>query len=100
LRFAGVVNNNSCLAKRRNNPGVPELVSLESRSQPAILQEGQNSKENRSEKQVIEVEQVGIRCSQGKDVEPVASQSVQGLALEVVLPFQQPPKPNLVLTFS
>jgi hypothetical protein len=92
LRFAGVVNNNSCLAKRRNNPGVPELVSLESRSQPAILQEGQNSKENRSEKQVIEVEQVGIRCSQGKDVEPVASQSVQGLALEVVLPFQQPPQ--------
>jgi hypothetical protein len=92
LRFAGMVNNNNCLAKRRSNSVVFESVSSESRSEAPIVQEDRNGSEDIMQDQENEVLQVCPLVSQVNVVEQPEPQYSPGLVLEVVLPFQQAPQ--------
>ncbi|WJX69159.1 hypothetical protein P8452_53444 [Trifolium repens] len=81
LRFAGMVNNNISLVKRRNMVGSLEMSPSDSGSKASIVQEGQGD--------VVLAGQVADL--ERNDERP---QLLEDPILEVILPFQQGPQPQ------
>jgi hypothetical protein len=85
LRFAGVVNNNNVLVKRRVNPDQSEQSSDGETSAPQVMHESGGSTEMGSQSQELVVEQT---------IEHRGPGDSQDFNLEVVLPFHQPQQPQ------